>query len=175
MTYGEKPGVVWVTGLSRSGKSTVAGILQDKYVRAGIRPILLDGETIRQMIVETPSYSLEERRKLASLYGKLAQEFVRQGHLVICATISLFREVHIWNRDNLPNYFEVWLRVPMEELRRRDYGRLYNVDPVMRGPLAGIELAVDFPAAPDLVIDNFGEITPACAAGMIMKQISKGS
>ena len=62
------------------------------------------------------SYSREERMDFAMKYSKLCSKFL-QGLIVIIATISLFKKIHNWNRDNLPNYFEVFLKVPLDELK----------------------------------------------------------
>lgn len=132
---------------------------------------MLDGDSVRRIIGGGIGYSSEERRGLASMYGRLAQEIASQGHLVICATISLFSEVHAWNRENLPGYCEVWLRVPEDVLVSRDNGRLYGVDAPSRGPVAGVDLLVDFPAAADLTIDNFGATTAEAAAKQIMAHL----
>lgn len=134
---------------------------------------MLDGDSVRRIVGGGIGYSSEERLGLAFLYGRLAQELAGQGHLVICATISLFAEVHVWNRDNLPGYCEVLLRVPEDELVRRDDGRLYGADAATRGPVAGVDLQVEFPAAPDVTIDNFGETTAEDAALRIMAYLSE--
>ncbi|NCY22974.1 adenylyl-sulfate kinase, partial [bacterium] len=68
------------------------------------------------------------------------------------ATISLFREVHQWNRQNLPGYFEIYLKVPIEELRRRDSKGIYKkFDTGEIQNVAGLDLQVDEPAKPDLL------------------------
>ena len=75
---------------------------------------------------------------------------VPQGVDVAIATISLFREVHEWNRANLPGYVEIYLAVPMGELRRRDPKQIYAR--AARGELkdvAGLDFAIDEPQAPD--------------------------
>jgi adenylylsulfate kinase-like enzyme len=73
---------------------------------------------------------------------------------VICATISLYHEVHAWNRRNIAKYFEVLLDAPLDELARRDFPGIYRngrVDDVV-----GVGLAAEFPTTPDLVVPNFG-------------------
>lgn len=157
--------VVWLTGLSGAGKSTVCARLRDLLVARGVRPVVLDGDRVRAALPGRFSHAPDDRRQLAATYGRLALEFAGQGHTVLCSTISLFHEVHRWNREHLPGYLEVWLRVPEQELRRRDPKGLYGRAP---GDIAGVDQAVEFPRSADLVIDNTGETTPDRAATAVL-------
>ena len=82
-----------------------------------------------------------------------------QGIDVICATISMFRECHEWNRAHMPRYFEIYLRVPMEVLIARDQKNLYSR--ALAGEVSnvtGLDLGMDEPDAADAVIDNDGDL-----------------
>ena len=83
-------------------------------------------------------------------YAQLCRVLAKQDLTVVIATISLFKEIHSWNRTYLPNYFEIYLDVPLDELRRRDpkaiyqrfdYGEIKNV--------AGLDVDIDKPQNPD--------------------------
>ncbi|MEW2354018.1 adenylyl-sulfate kinase [Spirillospora sp. NPDC029432] len=161
-------GVVWVTGLSGSGKSTVTARLRERLIEAGVEPVVLDGDRLRAIMPVRLGYDEADRRRLAMFYARLAHEFAAQGRLVLCSTISLFHEVHAWNRANNENYLEVWLRVPVRELSARD-GRaaLYS-----GGAAVGAGVAAEFPEAPHVVIDNHGPTTPDDAADRIMAALA---
>ncbi len=93
----------------------------------------------------------------------------QQGADVVCATISLFHDVQRWNRTNIPGYREIYLQVPMEELRRRDAKGIYAR--AERGDLhdvVGLDVPVETPEAPDLVLDNYGQLDVATAVDRIM-------
>ena len=75
---------------------------------------------------EKVSYNKNARLELAQQYARLCKLLSEQGVWVLIATISLFREIHDWNRKNISNYFEVFLDVPMAELRRRDSKGIYK-------------------------------------------------
>ncbi|WP_049716038.1 adenylyl-sulfate kinase [Streptomyces caatingaensis] len=160
--------MLWITGLSGAGKSTVAGILRDRLAAGGVLPVLLDGDRLRATLPVRPGHREEDRRRLARYYGALAGELAAQGHLVICATVSLFHEAHARNRRRLPGYYEVLLRVPLDDLRqRRDRASLYGA-PDTRD-VVGLGTPAEFPLAPDLVVDNCGDTTAEDAAEAILR------
>ena len=73
---------------------------------------------------------------------------------MVIATISLFREVHAWNRAHLPGYFEVYLKVPLDELRRRDPKGIYRrFDACELTHVAGLDLPIDEPDTADWVVE----------------------
>lgn len=160
--------VIWITGLSCAGKSTVASKLADKLCALGVIPVIIDGDRIRSLLPRQFGYSAEDRRQLASFYSNLSRELSSQGHLVICATISLFRTVQEWNRQNIPKYFEIWLRVPLQELKKRDRNDLYVSDGARRkSDVIGFGVLAEFPQDADMVIDNYGDMTPDAACALI--------
>jgi adenylylsulfate kinase-like enzyme len=175
---GVEAGVVWVTGLSGTGKSTVTSIVSGRLTDAGRRPIVLDGDRMR-LIMPTPlGYTEPERRQVAVFYSRLAHELAGQGHLVLCATISLFHDVHRWNRENIDDYLEIWLRVPLTILKdRAGRAAFYNHQGLEPGqaPLrnvVGVDEPAQYPRAADLVIDNFGDLTVNDASDQIVDAIT---
>lgn len=153
--------VLWITGLSGAGKTTVSRLLTELMQDQGVRPVLLDGDDLRDSLPCEVGYDEDSRRALGAYYGRLALLIAQAGHTVICATISLYHAVHDWNRANLPGYVEVLLRVPDHELRRRrrwESGAL----------VVGNRVAAEFPRAPDLVIDNHGDTTAWATASEIL-------
>jgi len=77
-------------------------------------------------------------------YSHLGKVIAEQGFTAVIATISLFKEIHIWNRENLAGYFEVYLKVPLEELRRRDPKGIYRrFDSGELKEVAGLDLSID--------------------------------
>ncbi|HMJ03975.1 MAG TPA: adenylyl-sulfate kinase [Conexibacter sp.] len=163
------PRAIWLTGLSSTGKSSVAGELRALLLARGVVPVRLDGDVLRAALPRPAGYGREERLALARYYGRLAREFVEQGHLVICSTVSLFHEVQAWNRQHIPGYFEVWLRAPAAELERRDHGR--RVYTGARGAVVGRHVVPEFPGSPDLIVDNHGVTTPSAAARRILDRV----
>ena len=145
--------VYWITGLSGAGKTTLGQELSRRLRAAGQRVIFLDGDALRSAIAEDLGHSAGERRRAAMRNARLCLLLAEQGADVVCATISLFYEVQRWNRENIPGYREIYLRVPMDELRRRDSKGIYAS--AQRGEardVVGIDVLAEVPEAPDLVI-----------------------
>ena len=151
-------GVIWITGLSGSGKSTLAFELVRTLREGGESVVALDGDELREVFglssTNVKSHGREGRLDLAMQYARLCFMLSRQGLTVVIATISLFREVHAWNRSNLHNYFEVYLKVPIEELRGRDPKGIYKqFDAGELKNVVGLDLSYDEPEVPDWIVD----------------------
>jgi adenylylsulfate kinase-like enzyme len=150
--------VIWITGLSGAGKTTLATLVTEGLRARGVAVLMLDGDALRGVFgaasVNPHNHGREGRLALAMQYARLCQLIALQETTVVIATISLFREIHMWNRANLPEYFEVYLKVPLYELQRRDPKGIYRR--YLAGEtkdVAGFDLPIDEPEAADLVLD----------------------
>jgi glutamine kinase len=166
--------VFWITGLSGAGKTTLGRELSDRLRAAGRSATFLDGDALRASIAEDLGYSEGERRRAAMRNARLCRLLAGQGTDVVCSTISLFHEVQRWNRKNIPGYREIYLRVPIEELRRRDSKGIYAETQRGRaGEVVGLDVPAEAPEAPDLVLDNYGVIDVATAVDRILAMSAK--
>lgn len=169
---------VWITGLSGAGKTTVARLLMPRFQEASRPCVLLDGDAVRSLLRHEwkmeVGHGREERVQLARLYGRLCRALTMGGYDVVCATISMFHEIRDWNRTHVPNYLEVYLRVPLDELRRRDPKGLY-ARPVVgeEEGMVGIGVPAEEPRTPDLVIDHDERQTSDQTASIIWDEICK--
>jgi len=157
--FSEKQGlVIWITGLSGSGKSTLAVDLV-RYLKTHQENVLmLDGDDLREILGtekdEPTNYTHPKRLEVAMRYSRLCRMISAQGFNVVIATMSLFNEVHKWNRTYITNYFEVYLKVPINELRRRDPKQIYDrYDKGKITNVAGLDLPIDEPYAADLILE----------------------
>lgn len=153
--------VVWITGLSGAGKTTISRRVAEIIRQRGDNCILLDGDDIRRAFPQVQSgHDRESRLVNAHRNSGLAKLLADQGHIVIFATMSLFSEVQKWNRENFPAYLEVFVDVPMDILKKRDFNGLYSrAEQGLIENVVGVQLAYDLPERPDLVIDNSGDIS----------------
>jgi adenylylsulfate kinase-like enzyme/phosphohistidine swiveling domain-containing protein len=157
--------VFWITGLSGAGKTTLGRELSNRLRAAGHPVTFLDGDALRSVIAEDLGHSKEDRRRSAMRNARLCRLLAEQGADVVCATISLFHEVQRWNRENIPGYREIYLRVPLEELQRRDSKGIYAG---ARRDVVGLDVPAEAPEAPDLVLDNHGDLDVATAVDLIL-------
>lgn len=172
--------VLWITGLSGAGKSSLAHETVARLRTAGEEVVLLDGDELRDafgaVAENAQNHGREGRLTLAMRYAHLCHLIATQGLTVVIATVSLFREVHAWNRANLPGYFEVYLKVPVEELRRRDPKGIYRrFDNGELTHVAGLDLQVDEPVEADWVIEFVPERPVAVLAEDLLNRLMKGN
>ncbi len=144
--------VIWITGLSGAGKSTLARALMPHLPGA----VLLDGDALRAVLgASQTGFDRQSRLDLAMIYARLCKLLADQGQTVVIATISLFHEVHAWNRDHLPGYLEVFLDAPENARRNRDPKGLYAAaDQGKMTQMAGRDTPIDLPEAPHLTLDT---------------------
>ncbi len=148
--------VVWITGLSGAGKSAIAAEVRRRLGAAGGATVLLDGDEVRDAIGD-PSVGYDASGRLANArrVARLARLLAAQDLVVVVATMSLFHEIHEWNRRELRDYLEVLIDVGVATLARRDpkglYARAARGDGTV---LPGLGLAAELPRTPDLVIAN---------------------
>lgn len=148
--------VLWITGLSGAGKTTLA-----QRVVELARPrlpglVLLDGDQVRQALGQV-GHGLEGRWLNAQRICGLCRLLDRQGLQVVCAILSMFEESRRWNRANYSSYYEVFIDTPLPELMARDPKGLYRrAQAGQLDQVAGLDLPFTPPEHPDLVIDNQG-------------------
>lgn len=165
--------VLWITGLSGAGKSTLATEMAHRLRASGKAVVMLDGDELRDVFgaatASKENHGCPARLTLAMQYAHLCQVIAKQGLTVIIATISLFKEVHAWNRRYLPGYLETYLKVPLDELRRRDPKGIYRrFDDGQLQHVAGLDLPVDEPEAADCVLEFSPELSVQAAADRLM-------
>ena len=153
--------VYWITGLSGAGKTTIGKLLYEKIKEKYPNTVFLDGDTLRKVFGDDLGYSKEERRKCAMRYSRLCAMLQEQGLNVICCTISMFDSVRDWNRENICNYKEVYVKVSMDTLRARDQKGLYSgMTEEKQKEVVGIHMEIEEPKRPDLILVNDGKNTP---------------
>lgn len=156
-----KHGVLyWITGLSGAGKTTIGNQLYYELKKKKDNIVLLDGDILKNVVGDEVGYTEEDRRKRAMKYARICKMLTDQGMVVICCTIAMYDEVRKWNRENNKGYVEVFLNVPIEVLKERDQKGMYSQ--YRKGKmenLVGIDMNVEFPKTPDIVLQNDGSIT----------------
>ncbi|WP_448567966.1 adenylyl-sulfate kinase [Thalassotalea ganghwensis] len=151
--------VIWITGLPGAGKTTIAQLVFEYIKNQTLQTVLLDGDSLRAAL-KNEQYDASSRQALAMTYSRLAKMFSEQGQVAICATVSMFDAVREWNRANIDNYFEIYVKVSAETLAKRNQKSLYsNAQNGEQKHVHGFDLAVEEPKNPDLIIENDGIMT----------------
>lgn len=153
--------VYWITGLSGAGKTTIGKLFYDKIKADHLDTVFLDGDVLRKVFGDDLGYSREDRKKCAMRYSRLCAMLQEQGMNVVCCTISMFDSVREWNRHNIQNYKEIYVKVSMNTLQRRDQKGLYSgVTTEEQKEVVGVHMDNEEPKYPDLILENDGEKTP---------------
>lgn len=147
--------VVWIIGLSGTGKSTLAGHVVNRIRQSGKSVVLLDGDVIRTLFGNDVDHTMDGRRRNAERLSRLSKFLSDQGVYVVAAVLSIFPEWRQWNRENIENYSEVYMRATMQTLLKRDIKNLYAR--ALNGEISnvvGVDLPFPEPENPELIIDN---------------------
>ena len=147
--------VVWFTGLSGAGKSTIATALQSELTRRGRHSELLDGDEVRTHLSKGLGFSKEDRDTNIRRIGYVARLIARSGGVAITAAISPYREVRDELRGQTPGFVEVFVRAPLDTLVERDTKGLYRK--AIAGEIAnftGVSDPYEEPVRPEVVCDT---------------------
>ena len=162
--------VLWITGMSGAGKTTVGKIITETLKDTGAHVFWLDGDEMRKILGDKWGYTKQDRIDLAHVYSRIAKKMAENGTIVICSVVALFNEVHDWNRKNIQNYTEVFLRVPISVLAERDTKGHYKKFLGKDDPESVILSAYEMPKSPDILIDNFGVVQANETAHRILEK-----
>lgn len=157
--------VVWLTGLSGSGKSTIAIQLERRLFEAGHFAQVLDGDNIRTGINNNLGFSLEDRQENIRRIAEVAKLYCHSGIIAICTFISPTREIREFAKNIIgpEDFIEVFISAPLEICEQRDVKGLYQK--ARRGEIkdfTGIDSPYEPPENPDLVLDSAAEDLSTC-------------
>lgn len=160
----DRAGIIWITGYSGAGKTTVGRVVERERQQRQLRAIFLDGDDLRKIFAEKWGYVRSERVELARVYFRLCHYLSSQGFVVILAAVAMYEEVREWIHANSSNVLEIFLNVPEEERIRRD-----KLTKNVYARLGSLNKLYDEPRNPDLRIASFGEISPDVAAQLVIE------
>lgn len=149
----QRPAVLWFTGLSGAGKSTIAGALENRLAELGYHTYLLDGDNVRHGLCSDLGFSEQDRRENIRRIGELAKLMADAGLIVLSAFISPYRTERQLVRDLLPEgeFIEVFVNASLEVCEGRDPKGLYRK--ARAGEIAnftGIDSEYQAPQSPEI-------------------------
>src|SRR5215472_15168128 len=150
--------VLWFTGLSGAGKSTISGLIETRLREAGAKVEVLDGDIVRTHLSRGLGFSREDRDINIRRIGFVAQLLARNGVVVIVAAISPYRAVREEIRAQIPAFIEVFVDCPIEVLAERDVKGLYKKALAGEIPqFTGVSDPYEPPAAPEVTVNSARE------------------
>lgn len=162
--------LIWFTGLSGSGKSTIANVVEQKLFQQGIKTYTLDGDNIRKGINKDLSFSPEDRTENIRRIAETANLMIDAGLVVLAAFVSPYNK----DRENIKsivkdvNFVEVFVNTSVEECERRDVKGLYKK--ARAGEIknmTGISAPYEVPKNPDIEIQTENEPVEAAAQRIV--------
>jgi len=173
--YGHKGAVLWLTGLSGAGKSTIAKQLEKKLFFMNAHTLVLDGDNLRKALNRDLGFSDEDRKENIRRTGAVAKLVADSGSIVIAALISPFKSDRDLVRSQMEGtqFIEVYVNCPLEECEKRDKKGLYKKARAgeIKG-FTGIDSDYEAPVAPELVIES-NKINPEEAVEKILLHLKK--
>ena len=167
---GHKPVLLWYTGLSGSGKSTVANAVEAKLFSLGCHTYLLDGDNVRMGLNKGLTFSDEDRIENIRRISEVAKLFVDAGLIVSTAFISPFKADRAQARNivNEGEFIEVFIDTPLAVCESRDPKGLYKKARAGEIPnFTGISSAFDVPENPDIHVKTAEQTIEQCAAQIV--------
>jgi bifunctional enzyme CysN/CysC len=173
MLKGQKPAVLWFTGLSGAGKSTIANIVEKKLAARGRHTFLLDGDNVRHGLNRDLGFTEADRIENIRRVGEVARLMSDAGLIVLTAFISPFRAERHMVRRMIPEgeFFEIFVDTPLAEAEKRDAKGLYAK--ARAGELknfTGIDSPYEPPQEPEIRIDTT-ELSADEAADLIVEKL----
>lgn len=149
--------ILWLTGQSGTGKSTLAEEVMRQARAHGIGNILpVDGDVVREVFGGDLGYTEADRRANMMRMARLCRYFDREGIHAVAAVIAPYRETREWNREHIDSYYEVFITAPQKDLVARDPKGLYRKALAGETELPGVNQTYEQPDRPDLIIANSG-------------------
>ena len=157
----QKAKVIWLTGLSGSGKSTIANALEKKLFSLGMHPYVLDGDNMRLGLNKDLGFTREDRAENVRRVSQVAHTLYDSGLITIVALVSPFSSDRDQAKSLFPegDFAEVWVKTPAEVCAERDPKGLYKKAASGQLPnLTGVGQEYEPPSSPDLIIDGTAEL-----------------
>jgi adenylylsulfate kinase len=167
--------IVWFTGLSGAGKTTIARAVATELQQANLKVEILDGDIVRQHLAKELGFSHADRIENVRRIGFVADLLGRNGVIVLVAAIAPHRSIRAELKQNSDKFLEVYVNSPLEVCEQRDVKGLYaKARSGLIPNFTGIDMAYEVPLAPDLECQTDRETIAQSAAKVFQKLVASG-
>jgi adenylylsulfate kinase len=175
--HGHKSLILWFTGLSGSGKSTIANIIEQKLYEQGVSTYLMDGDHLRHGLNADLNFSTEDRRENIRRVGEVAKLFVDSGMVVIATFVSPYRHDRQLIRSLVQpdEFIEIYIKCSLETCESRDPKGLYKRARRQEiKEFTGVSSPYEEPENPELIVES-ERLTPMECSEQIMTYLKTKS
>ena len=164
--------IIWIIGLSGSGKTTIGKIIYNKLRNKNKNTIFLDGDELRKIWGNDLGHEITDRKENAKRILKLCEFLDKQKINVICSILSIFPNIQKQARSKFKKYFQVYLEAPINILATRDKNRVYKKYYKKQiKNVVGLDIKFPKPYKSDLTLKSYGKNTPSYFAKKIVLKI----
>ena len=158
----------WITGLSGSGKTTIATAIHSEITELYGPTIMISGDDIRR-IFDLKGYEHDERIKISNKYCKFAKYITDQNINIIFAVVAMFHKTRVWNKKNIKNYVEIYLKSNIKKIIKKNKKKIYiKKNP---GKIIGIDIKPEYPKKPHITILNEFKYSKKKLKDLLLKKI----
>ena len=160
----------WITGLSGSGKSTIGKKIHKRINNLYGPTIMISGDNVRK-IFGLKGRTKTQRLNITKKYCNFARYITDQKINLIFAVVAMFDQPRNWNRKNIKNYIEIYIKSNLNEIINQNKKKIYHTKKIK--DIVGIDIKPVFPSRPDIIIQNNFKLTTEELSKKVIKKIQK--
>ena len=158
----------WITGLSGSGKTTIAKKIYPLIKKKYGPTILLDGDQCRK-ILKLGGFTYRDRLSNSIKYNQITKLITDQKINIVFSLVCLMNKPRIWNKKNIDNYLEIYISCDLKKIIKKNKKKTYKKN----RNIVGVDIKPEFPKNPDIIIHNDLQTNTSILAKKLIKKITK--
>ena len=159
----------WITGLSGAGKTIIGKKIHKDITKKYGTTLMISGDNIRK-IFKLNGYENQERLEITKKYSKFAKYITEQKINIILSVVGMFDAPRKWNRLNIENYIETYIKSNIKNIIRLNKKKIYNKK--NPGKIVGIDIKPQYPKKPDIIIFNSFKLTSDKISKILLNKIN---